>query len=105
MMVGFERPRWTRKLARATAIAVVASGLGAGVANALSEWWTPDGMRCPIFDTADACQSYCASDASRCGGSSQCSFTTGPTRPMCAPSSKKPDSDTASDGWQGPAAH
>ncbi len=103
-MVGSERLRRARRLVYATAIAAAVLGLATGVAHALSEWWTPDGMRCPVFDTAEACQSYCSADASRCGGSSQCTFTTGPTRPMCAPSSKKPDSDGASDGWQGPAA-
>ena len=83
-MTSSERWRPARKLARATAIAVVAFGLAAGVAHGLSEWWTPDGMRCPVFDSADACQTYCAADTSRCGGSTQCTFSTAPTRPMCA---------------------
>jgi hypothetical protein len=76
----------------------------AATANALSEWWTPAGARCPLFDSSDACQAYCSADSSRCGGSSECTFRTGPTRPMCAPTSKKPESARDSDGWQGPGA-
>jgi hypothetical protein len=76
----------------------------AATANALSEWWTPAGSRCPLFDSSDACQAYCSADSSRCGGSSECTFRTGPTRPMCAPSSKKPESAQDKDGWQGPGA-
>lgn len=89
--------RRARQLVRSIAAASVATLLAAGTAHALSEWWTPSNTRCPTFDTADACQAYCGPDPSRCGGSDQCTFRTGTSRPECIP---PPVKDRNADGWE-----
>jgi hypothetical protein len=83
-------------------VAAIVLGLGVGVAHAVSEWWTPTNGRCPAFDTDQACQAYCNADPSRCGGATQCTFRTGPTRPDCAV--RAPDGGRGGDGWVGPGA-
>jgi len=67
--------------------AILLAGLMLGAvpgAHALSEWWTPQGKQCPVFDSEEACEQWCATHRQECGGSTQCSFSTGPQRPACA---------------------
>jgi hypothetical protein len=72
---------------RVTAVSTMALVLAVGVpaARAISEWWTPAGAKCPVFDSKEACMKWCAADQSRCGGQAECEFRTGPqeTKPDC----------------------
>ena len=106
MRVEYVARRQGTKVVSAMVAAVVALGLAPGVAHAVSEWWTPSGARCPVFDSANACQAYCAADPSRCGGSSDCAFRTGTTRPECAmvPPDKARQQGQSPDGWKHPDA-
>jgi len=64
---------------------VVAFGVASATpASALSQWWTPEGIQCPTFDSEDACEQFCARDQKLCGGSTQCGSATGDARPVCA---------------------
>ena len=72
---------------RAGLAAALLAGLtltvGVRVADALSEWWTPPNVGCPTFDSKEACETFCAANPKVCGGSTNCTWKTGPKRPMC----------------------
>lgn len=63
---------------------VLASVASAAPVLAMSQWWTPEGIQCPTFDSENACEEFCARDQKLCGGSTQCGSATGTTRPVCA---------------------
>lgn len=64
-------------MANRVMVAVLGLGLVAGAANAMSQWWTPSGAKCPVFNDEASCKAWCAADAKRCGGSAQCQSQTG----------------------------